>query len=156
MTREYLTVVVKPNLEAMSTGVADPRLTYNAVATADALAAHIFYWCRANAPAEVSGLKDISAYRQEQKKHKANAALMYDVAKALKHVELDRGAPRIRLATDILPQQFGYEEGAYGVGPFGGGEQMSAIVDGRKVQLAWTIRSVVEFYEGEMDRLRIP
>lgn len=151
----YLELVVKPNLEDFIKDVSDPRLAYNAIATTDALAAHVFYWCRKHAPDEVRGMKDDSVYRLTVQKNRANIGLAHDVAKALKHVEMTNSTNKIRTEDEVQPRPFGFGEGGFGVGPYSGTPQQSVRVDGLKIQLQWTVHQAVTFYEQEMDRLGI-
>lgn len=152
--REYLALVVLPNLAEFDEDHSDPRRAYNAIQSADALAAHIFYWCTRHAPEEVRGYKDDSAFRIDMGRSRANVKLLHDIAKALKHVELN-GKSQVRTAAEVTPRPFGYGEGGYGVGPYGGGPQVSVVVDGSKVQISLTLRTAVEFYASELDRLGV-
>jgi len=153
--REYLNLVVKPNVREFCKDVADPRKAYNAIATTDALAAHIYYWCRNNAPDQVKGLDKDDAYRTEIQRKRPNVGMVHDVAKALKHVEMSNKTNKIRTEAEVQARSFGYGEGGHGVGPYGGGPQVSVIVDGAKLQLQWTVETAMKFYEQEMDRLGI-
>lgn len=153
--REYLNLVVKPNVEEFIQDVSDPRRAYNAIATTDALAAHIFYWCRKNMPDEVRGMDTDDHYRLRMQQSRANVGMVHDVAKALKHVEMTNKRNKIRTEAEVQARPFGFGEGGFGVGPYGGAPQQSVIVDGMKLQLQLTIETAVKFYEQEMDRLGI-
>jgi hypothetical protein len=50
---------------------------------------------------------------------------------------------------------FGFGEGAFGVGRFGGSEQIAILVDGSKLQLLPILWAARDFYKSEMDRLGI-
>jgi hypothetical protein len=154
--REYLNLVVKPNVEEFIQDVSDPRRAYNAIATADALAAHVFYWCKKNAPDAVHGIQNDDAYRMLMQTSRPNIGLVHDVAKALKHVEMNNKTSKIRTEDEVQARSFGFGEGAYGVGPYGGTPQQSVLIDGRKIQLQLNVEHAVDFYEKEMDRLGIP
>lgn len=104
--KDYLNLVVEPNFAAFAKDQGDARLAYNAVHSIDALAAHVFYWCHTHATQEVAGLRDDDAYRREVKKDRANLALLHDMAKALKHVELNRNS-RVMTAQEVAPRPFG-------------------------------------------------
>jgi len=153
--REYLNLVVKPNVEEFIQDVSDPRRAYNAIATADALAAHVFYWCKMNMPDEIRGMKSDDDYRGEVQRSRPNIGLVHDVAKALKHVEMNNKTNKIRTEDEVQPRSFGFGEGAYGVGPYGGTPQLSVLIDSRKIQLQINVQYAVAFYEKEMDRLAI-
>lgn len=153
--KQFLDIVVLPNLADANEDVSDVRRFHNALASVDALAAHIYYWCKENRSDEVTGLKDDGSFRMRCGANNGDVALIHDVAKALKHVELVRGNPRIKNAGEVQVRLFGWGEGGFGVGPFGGGPQLSVMVDGNKVQLHWKMEQVVDFYVKEMERLGI-
>jgi len=56
--RLFLDGVVKPNVAEFHREYGSVRLAWNAIASIDALAAHMFLWCQAHAPGEVAGLSD--------------------------------------------------------------------------------------------------
>ncbi|WP_427024689.1 hypothetical protein ACP4J4_01630 [Aureimonas ureilytica] len=154
--REYLALVVEPNLEDAAQDVSDVRRTYNAVMAVDGLAAHVFHWCRRHNAPYVQGLKDDTWYREQCGKNRANIQMLHDMAKAAKHVELDRGTPTIRTFAEMQPREFGWGEGGYGVGPYGGGDQVSVLIDGQKIQIELLLIQAVDFYKSEMDAAGIP
>ena len=143
--REYLHLVVCPNLDAFEADLSDPRLAYNAIATADALAAHIYVWCRINAPSVIIGLHDDNAYRREIRLHDANTGLVHDLAKALKQVELD-SERKVKTASKADSRS---------AAAYGGDDEVGILVDGEMVQLPRTIKDAIRSYELEMDRLGI-
>lgn len=152
--REYLALVILPNIAEFDEDHSDPRRAYNAIQSTDALAAHIFYWCCRHAPDEVRGYRDDSAFRIDMGRSRANVKLLHDIAKALKHVELTSKS-LVKTAAEVTPRPFGCGESGYGVGPYGGGPQVSVVADGSKVQISLTLRTAIEFYVSEMDRLGI-
>ena len=58
--REFLENVVRPNVEDFDANYGSVRQAYNAVAAVDALAAHLYLWCKTNAPSEIAGVSDDS------------------------------------------------------------------------------------------------
>jgi len=94
--REFLQIVVRPNIEDFHTHFADLRRAHNAISTLDALAAHLYVWAteRAQHAPAVASLKDDSAYRAELAKSNLDFALLRDIAKAQKHVCLIQGNPQ--------------------------------------------------------------
>src|SRR5687768_14424314 len=60
--REFLEEVARPNVEDFLASSDDARRAFNAIAAVDALAAHIYSWCKGNSKAAVSGIKDDSDY----------------------------------------------------------------------------------------------
>ena len=57
--REFLQIVVRPNIEDFHTHFADLRRAHNAISTLDALAAHLYVWATEHAqqPCSQSGIK---------------------------------------------------------------------------------------------------
>ena len=47
---EFLQTVVRPNMEEFNADPGNVRRAYNAVAVVDALAAHIYMWCKTTVP----------------------------------------------------------------------------------------------------------
>src|SRR3989454_4985189 len=79
--REFLDQVVRPNVAEFHANYGSLRHGYNAVAAADALVAHIFWYIR-NAPAQ----GDDTAYRATLASQNHDFRLLRDIAKAQKHV----------------------------------------------------------------------
>src|SRR5256885_1492971 len=61
--RSLLQTVVRPNLQEFDADYGNIRRACNAVAAVDALMAHIYVWCKTNAPSEIAGLNNDSHYR---------------------------------------------------------------------------------------------
>lgn len=61
--RQFLNEVVQPNIDEFYANIGSKRHAFNVVAAVDALAAHIFVWCKHNAPQQVARIKDDTAYR---------------------------------------------------------------------------------------------
>lgn len=109
--RVFLENVARPNLAEFSTSFADLRLAMNAVHSIDALAAHIY---SASGGAASTGCKDDSAFRAQLAATSLEFALLRDVAKALKHVELTRvgkSPPALTRAAQVGSQSLGWDEG---------------------------------------------
>jgi len=126
---KFLEQVVRPNVSEFHADDASVRLAYNAAWAVDALTAHIYVWCLANAPAEVAGLKDDTEYRGKLAATHCDFRLLRDVAKAQKHVELKRGSPEIMGADQISTRAVGFGEGPYGHGRYGGPPQVVIDID---------------------------
>ena len=86
--REFLEAVVRFDVAEFRDEYGDIRRAYHAVTAVDALAAHIFVWCRTNAPAEITGLDDDTHYRGQLSERSSDFRLLRDIAKAQKHVHL--------------------------------------------------------------------
>ncbi len=61
--RDFLEQIVQPNLSEFDADQSDLRRAFNALASVDALAAHMFAWLEANTPTAVPGIGDDSHYR---------------------------------------------------------------------------------------------
>jgi hypothetical protein len=153
---QFLEQVVRPNVEDFYVDDADMRYAYNAVAAVDALAAHVYVWCKANAPAEVAGLNDDSHYRAKLSAAHDDFRLLRDIAKAQKHVRLKQGTPVIGGAEQISTRAVGFGEGPMGHGCFGGPPQVVIDVDTSTMRyVRQIVESALRFLEGEMARLNI-
>jgi hypothetical protein len=154
--RQFIEQVVQPNVAEFHPADDNLRYAYNAVAAVDALAAHIYVWCLANAQAEVAGLKDDTAYREKLARTHDDFRLLRDIAKAQKHVKLTRRPPPISEAKQINTRPVGYGEGPYGHGGYGGPPQVVVDIDtGTMRYVGQIVVSALKFLEGEMARLNI-
>jgi hypothetical protein len=131
---EYLTEVVEPNLAALAADYGSIRLTLNAVHSVDALAAHIFYASNGAAPG-----KDDVHYRDELAKQHREFALLRDIAKAVKHVRLERGSPQTKRGDHVEVRPLGYGEGAYDDGRYGGPPQAVIPLDNGGFRVVETV-----------------
>jgi hypothetical protein len=154
--RQFLEQVARLNVAEFHAADDNMRHAYNAVAAVDALAAHIYCWCGANAPNEIAGLKDDTAYREKLARTHDDFRLLRDIAKAQKHVKLTRGAPRFGEARQISARPLGWGEGPFGHGRYGGPPQVVVDLDSSTVRyVAQIVDSALKFLEGEMTRLSI-
>ena len=118
--RDFWMRVAAPNIADFHANFADIGHAYNAAASIDALAAHIYDWCVTHAPAEIVGVRDDAHYREMLAQCNDHFALLRDIAKAQKHVELDGGNPKINLVSQISRRPIGWGEGDYGADRYGG------------------------------------
>jgi hypothetical protein len=149
--REFLELVVRPNVNEFHTDFADQRRAHNAVSAVDALAAHIYVWARTNAPSAVATAGDDSHYRNQLAGRNSDFALLRDVAKAQKHVHLGRHNPQTTRADQITARPIGYGEGPYGAGRYGGVEQVVVdIASGDFAYLENVVDQALAFLEAEL------
>jgi hypothetical protein len=153
---EFLQTVVRPNVEEFNADYGNVRRAYNAVAAVDALAAHIYVWCKTNAPSEIAGLADDTHYRGRLAGCSSDFRLLRDIAKAQKHVHLDRGQPEVTTSAQVTTRAFGYGEGGYGGGRFGGPPQVVVTSDNGELRYVEKIMAAaLVLLEAEMTRLNI-
>ncbi|TIX82108.1 MAG: hypothetical protein E5V27_14240 [Mesorhizobium sp.] len=146
--REYLDQVITPNLAELANDYGNVRLALNAVHAVDALAAHIFYG--AGGKGKI-GSDDDLAYREQLAKQDAEFGLLRDVAKAAKHVMLERGTPKVSTAGQISSKGLGWGEARYGEGRYGSPPQAMVLTDaGEHRVLETVIRGALAFLEKEM------
>lgn len=153
--REFNAEVVAKNIADFHADYASLRLAFNAVASVDALAAHLCEWCRANAPHELAGGDD-TAYREALARRNSSFELLRDVAKAQKHVRLTRGNPKVNLASQTSSRGVGFGEGGFGLGRYGGPEQV--VIDDNNGAMHYVEHiadEAVAFLSQEMDRLGV-
>jgi hypothetical protein len=151
---QFLEQIVRPNVAEFHANDANMRHAYNAVAAVDALAAHIFVWCKTNAPAEVAGLCDDSKYRTKLAESHYDFSLLRNIAKAQKHVELTRSPPEIAKAEQISTRPVGFGEGPFGHGRYGGPPQVVVDIDTSTMRyVRQIVDNALQFLEGELARL---
>lgn len=104
--REFLEQIVEPNLADVNTDFGNIRLVLNLVYSVDALAAQIFHAAAGALPG-----KDDSEYREIlAKANPEEFALLRDVAKAIKHVRLQRGKPLVSGSDQLSVRALGWDE----------------------------------------------
>ena len=149
--REYLDQVVTPNLADLAKDYGSVRLALNAVHAVDALAAHIFY--SAGGKGKL-GCDDDLAYRERLAKQDAEFGLLRDLAKAAKHVVLERGSPVVSKAGQISSKGLGWGEFRWGEGRWGGPPQAVVLTDaGEHRVLESVIAQAMALLEKEMAAL---
>jgi hypothetical protein len=154
--RDFLQDVVRPNIAEFEAEYASERRAFNAVAAVDALSAHIYVWCRKNAPDEVTDITDDSAFRAELAKRCPEVGMLRDIAKAQKHVHLNRGNPGVTTAAQITARPTGWGEGRWGEGRWGGPNQVVVTTDSGELRFVEQIvASGLAFLEAELTRLKM-
>jgi hypothetical protein len=156
MTPElFLKDVVEPNLSAFVAEDDDIRLAFNAVASVDALAAHVFWWGKDYAPAAVAGIKQDTDYRETLATLNSDFRLLRDIAKAQKHVRLERGNPEVKEAANVSSRAVGFGEGPWSHGKWGGPPQVVVDTDAGEMRyVSQLVRAGLTFLEGELSRVR--
>jgi hypothetical protein len=157
---EFLQTVVHSNVEEFNADYGNVRRAYNAVAAVDALAAHIYVWCKTNAPLEIAGVNDDSHYRGRLAGCSSDFRLLRDIAKAQKHVHLDdpsrRGKPEVTTSAQVTARPIAYGEGPYGGGRYGGPPQVVVTTDkGELRYVEQIVAAALVLLEAEMTRLNI-
>lgn len=154
--RAFLDGMVKPNVADFHARYDDMRCAFNAVASIDALAAHIFVWVKNNSPAMIAEQSD-SSYREKLAASHGGFRLLRDIAKAQKHVHLRRGNPTVTRASQVSSREIAYGEGPYGMGRYGGPPQVVVDMDdGSRLYLENVADDALGFLEAEMVRVGIP
>ena len=144
-------MVVRPNFDEFHNNFADSRRAYNAIAAADALAAHLYVWAKTNAPNKVATAGDDSAFRAVLANRDHNFSLLRDIAKALKHVRLTKGSPQVNSASQVVSRPIGYGEGGFGAGRYGGPEQVIVDIPQNGIRyIEEIVDQAVAFLEAEM------
>ncbi|OFX12461.1 MAG: hypothetical protein A2516_07515 [Alphaproteobacteria bacterium RIFOXYD12_FULL_60_8] len=150
----HLEQIVRPNMNDLHTNFGDIRYAFNAVAAVDALAAHIFIWCRSNALSEVAEAKNDSDYRDQLAKINADFSLVRDIAKAQKHVHLSRGSPQVSKANQVQSRQLGWGQAKWGEMRWGSPPQIVVETDTGEVRVVESIlKGAIMFLEDKMYKL---
>jgi hypothetical protein len=112
------------------------RLTLNVVHSVDALAAHIYHGSGGAAPGT-----DDTDYRDLLARHDPEFALLRDVAKAIKHVRLDRGSPLASRGDQVEARPLGWGEAAWDDGRWDGPPHVIIPLDNGGVRVVETVLS---------------
>ena len=154
--REYLESVVRPNTDVFNVDYGSVRHAHNAVAAVDALAAHLYQWCKTNAPSEIAGVSDDSHYRARLAQTSSDFRLLRDIAKAQKHVHLTRGATQVTAAAQVAARSTGFGEARWGEGRWGGPPQVVVTTDSGELRyVEQIVADALGVLEAEMSRLKI-
>jgi hypothetical protein len=150
--REFLDQIVRPNLSEFEAGRLNLRQAFNALASVDALAAHIFVSLEHRRAPAVSGVKDDSDYREKLAERSPDFGIVRDTAKAQKHVKLTRGTPKISSASQIKLQTGGWGQ-SWGDN-WGGGPVVAVELDDASLAFVEpTLKRAISFLEQEMSAL---
>jgi hypothetical protein len=151
---DHLKQVVRPNMAEFSDAFGDVRRAFNAIAAVDALAGHIWHWCRANALHEIEETQDDSDYRRRLSQKNDDFALVRDMAKAQKHIHLTRGTPQVSGADQVESRSLGWGQASWGVGRWGSPPQVVVdMEDGEVLVIEPVLSRAIIFLEGEMARI---
>ena len=149
--KEFLWLVVKPNVEELEADCSDLRKAYNAVAAVDSLAAHIFVELRDLMCSEVAGCKDDTQYREALSSSIKDFGLIRDLAKAQKHVRLSRGKPEVTEARQMSRRSLGWGEARWGEGRWGSPPQAVVVTNDCQYRvLEVVLRNCLEALEHKM------
>jgi hypothetical protein len=152
--REFLESVVRPNVEEFGRHCGDFRCAYNAIASVDALAAHLYFWAIEHSRSAVDSAADDSAYRAELATRNQDFKLLRDIAKAQKHVYLNRNPPPVKRADQVTVRPTGFGEGPYGRGRYGGGDQVVVEITSGQIDFVESIvKGSLGYLEDEMRNL---
>lgn len=153
--RDYFQNIALPNLAEFEKDFGSMRAAFNAVMSADATAAHLFHWLKANHPLVVP-TGDDSSYRQTLANRNADFALIRDIAKAQKHVELTRHNPAVSSASQVQPKELGWGEAVWGESRWGSPEQVYVTLnDGTTRGVEAIVRGALDFLNSEMQHYHL-
>lgn len=154
--REFLENVVRPNVEDFDANCGSVRHAYNAVAAVDALAAHLYLWCKTNASLEIADVSDDIQYRARLAQSSSDFRLLRDIAKAQKHAHLNRGATEVTAAAQVATRSLGWGEARWGEGRWGGPRQVVVTTDGGELRyVEQIVATALTVLETEMSRLKV-
>jgi len=154
--REFLENVVRPNVEDFKANYGSVRHAYNAVTAVDALAAHLYEWCKTNAPSEIAGVSHDSQYRERLAQSSSDFRLLRDIAKAQKHVHLTRGATQVTGAAQVAARSLGWDEAKLDQGRWDGPPQVVVTTDSGDLRyVEQIVADALVVLETKMSRLKI-
>jgi hypothetical protein len=156
--REHLELVVRPNMSEMLENLDDLRLAFNAIAAVDALAAHIYWWVVLHQPAAMAGLANDTEYRAKilvPRSH--DFQLVFETAKAMKHVRLNRGTPKVGAVDQVVVIEPAWDDFQWDDFNWDTAQVRIEPIEGEP---PWTVEGVLTralaFLETEMATLEIP
>jgi hypothetical protein len=150
---DHLEQIVRPNMTDLADACGDVRRAFNAIAAVDALAGHIWHWCRANAVHEIEEIRDDSEYRRRLSQKNVDYALVRDMAKAQKHIHLTRGSPQVSNADQVETRSLGWGEASWDEGLWGSPPQVVVDMDDGEMRVVEPVLSrAITFLEAEMAR----
>lgn len=148
---DYLREHVEPKLVEFDAEKTSKRRANDAVQVVDQLAPRIFNWCKDNNPSLVAGIKGDIEFRSQLAQANSEFELVRDMAKAEKHMRLDRGSPLVSSSTQIQAKTRGWGEGPYGEGPYGGREQIVVdLNDGSSRNVYTVVCAAYRFLQNHM------
>jgi hypothetical protein len=154
--REFLEKVVRANIAEWDANFGSERHAYNAVAAVDSLAAHLYVWCKGNAPSEIAGIPGDSRYRASLAQRSPDFRLLRDIAKAQKHVHLTDGTPKVTTSAQVTARSLGWGEARWNEGRWGGPPQVVVTTDDGDLRyVEQIVAAAVALLEAEMTRLKI-
>jgi hypothetical protein len=154
--RGFLETVVRPNIGEFDANFGSERHAYNAVAAVDSLAAHIYVWCKSNAPWEIAANRDDTDYRATLAARFPDFGLLRDIAKAQKHAHLFRGNPEVTTAAQVATRSLGWGEARWDEGRWGGPPQVVVTTDDGDLRyVEQIVAASLKILESEMTRLQI-
>jgi hypothetical protein len=152
--RQFLSTIVEPNITELSTNCGDVRRAYNAVFAVDALAAHLYSWAKSHAVACAAAYSDDTRFREALAQRNAEFQLVRDLAKALKHVELVRGNPRVKGASQMGAEALGFDVARFDEARFDGPAQVVVRTDlGEKRVVEAVLQNALTFLNAYMSSL---
>jgi hypothetical protein len=148
--REFLDEVARPNVTDLAADFGNIRKALNAIHAVDALAVYIY-----NDAGRKSGTGaiDDSKFRGKLSRQNPDFRLLWDLAKAAKHVVLERGAPIVSTAEQVKAASLGFDVGHWDELRWDGPPQAVVITDaGDHRSIEAVVSKALDFLEGEMAR----
>ncbi len=151
MPRQFFDNHAKPNYEDWLANLTDERLAKNAVADANNMAERMFRYWQSRDPSQIYGAKTAGKYREALVNQECrDFGLVWDVADAHKHFELDRPSRRITHSdqTKKAPHVYGGPT-YYGAkdAHYGGSHLVVTLDDGTKQPLSIVLENVMDMWE---------
>jgi hypothetical protein len=148
--RQFLEEIARPNVVDLADDYGNVRKALNALHSVDALTAYIYNDAGRRSG---TGSKDDSQFRAKLSKQNPDFRLLRDVAKAAKHVVLEKGAPIVTKAEQIRAMSLGFDIGSWDEIRFDGPPQAVVITDaGEHRTIEAVVSKALDFLEGEMAR----
>jgi len=145
---EFLEQFVRPSVDAWRRDHLNIRLAKQAISELNNMAERMFHYWGVSAP-QVYNAKTAREYRRWLAEQECgDFQLVWDIADAHKHVELDRRSRAVTHDAQTSPGRLGFGEGLFGEGIFGGAEQLVVrLDDGTRRAILGVIGRVLQMWE---------
>lgn len=146
--KTFLDTHVLPNVSEWRKSALDLRLAMNAAVSLNQMADYFWHQFFESEPDRVFAKSDVGAFRRELATRHPSFGLIRDVADAHKHLKLNRNDRVLTSAGQTVLGSLGFGEAEYGLGSFGGSEEVVIELDsGQRRHFSGILEDVVAMWE---------
>lgn len=146
---------VLPNVAEWRKSPLDLRLAMNAAVSLNQMADYFWHQFSESEPDRVFAETTVRRFRRELSTRHPNYGLIRDVADAHKHLKLDRDDRVLTSAGQTGVGSLGFGEAEYGLGTFGGSEEVVIELDSsQRRHFSGVVEDVVRMWEAMLSETR--